>query len=199
MTQFNFDASQVTPDMGRPEPIPAGTYRAQILKTELKNTKSGSGIILYTEFSILGGEFDNRKVFANLNVINNNPIAQQIGQGLLSAICHAVGVMKVDDNTLPLLCNRPLSISVVIEEGSAKGDGTFYAARNGITGFYKEKAEEKKPKLAIPIPQAPKQTPPTVEQPWANANPKKPATPKETKQDELPVDNSTPDTPPWAL
>jgi hypothetical protein len=198
MTQFNFDATNITPDMGRPEPIPAGNYRAQIVKTELKNTKSGTGIILSTEFSILGGEYDNRKVFANINVINNSSVAQQIGQGQLSAICHAVGVMKVDDNTLPLLCNRPLSISVVIEEGSAKGDGTFYPTRNGITGFYKEKTEEKKPKLAITIPQAPKQTPPTVQQPWANADPKKPVTPKEAKQTDLPVDNSIPEPPPWA-
>jgi hypothetical protein len=197
MTQFNFDATQVTPDMGRPEPIPAGTYRAQILKTELKNTKSGSGVILSAEFSILGGDYDNRKVFVNMNVINNSPIAQQIGQGQLSAICHAVGVMKVDDNTLPLLCNRPLSISVVIEEGSPKGDGTSYPPRNGITGFYKDKAEEK-PKVAIPIPQGSKQIPPTVAQPWANADPKKPVTPKETKQAELPVDNSIPEPPPWA-
>jgi hypothetical protein len=170
---FKFDATQVAPDQGS-YPIPEGHYRASITKTNMKPTKSGLGLILALEFTILGGEFNNRRIYSNINIINQNETCQRIGQGQLSAICHAIGVMCFDDTQLGLLHNRPLNIGVGIEIGGPKGDGTMYANRNNITGYSKEQATVQ-PAINIPasptidVPQPWQQTAPIGNPPTANS------------------------------
>jgi len=169
---FKFDATQVLPDQGS-SPIPKGIYRASITKTEIKTTKSGLGLILALEFTILGGEFHNRRIYSNINVINQNEVCQRIGQGQLSAICHSIGVMTIDDAQLGLLHNRPLNIDVGIEIGGSRGDGTMYPDRNNITGYYKEQAPAQPtlniPDAARPMGERAQVSPPA--QPWQQGQP----------------------------
>lgn len=127
MAQLNFDATTVSPSESI-EAIPAGWYNAQIDQSEMKPTKDGSGAYLELRFSVLDGQFANRKVFTRLNLRNANPVAQEIAYKQLSAICHATGVMQVQDSQQ--LHGRPLKIKVKVR--AASGD---YEASNEISSF----------------------------------------------------------------
>jgi hypothetical protein len=161
MAQLNFDASQVTPDAGVAEAIPAGWYNVMIDESEMKPTKDGNGAFLAMRFTVLDGQFVNRKVFTRLNLRNANPVAQEIAYKQLSAICHAVGVMQVADSTQ--LHGRPLKIKVKVR--AASGD---YEASNEISA-YKNINEQ----VEGPTGQAPA----AGGAPWGNAQAAAPAAP----------------------
>lgn len=127
MAQLSFDATTVPPSEPI-EAIPAGWYNAQIDQSEMKPTKDDSGAYLELRFSILDGQYVNRKVFTRLNLRNANPVAQEIAYRQLSAICHATGVMQVQDSQQ--LHGRPLKIKVKVR--AASGD---YEASNEISAF----------------------------------------------------------------
>lgn len=128
MSQLNFDASQVAPDTGGGDPVPAGWYNVMIDESEMKPTKAEGGMRLSLRFTIMDGQYVNRKVFTGLNLKNANPVAQEIAYKQLSAICHAVGVMQVQDSQQ--LHGRPLKIKVKVK--AASGD---YDASNDVSAY----------------------------------------------------------------
>lgn len=127
MAQLSFDATTVSPSESI-EAIPAGWYNAQIDQSEMKPTKDGSGSYLELRFSVLDGQYANRKVFGRLNLRNANPVAQEIAYKQLSAICHATGVLQVQDSQQ--LHGRPMKIKVSVR--AASGD---YEASNELKAF----------------------------------------------------------------
>lgn len=111
--QLNFNAATVAPDTGFGEPIPAGWYNVRITETEQKPTKAGNGDwYLSLTCEIIDGQYANRKLFTNLNLRNSNPTAQEIAYKQLSAICHAIGVMQVNDSQE--LHGKPLKVKVKV-------------------------------------------------------------------------------------
>ena len=82
----SFDATAVEPRTAF-EVVPPGEYIAQIVKSDLQPTKSGHGQRLSLELDILEGEYQGRKLFDGLNIVNQSAQAQEIGQRTLSAIC----------------------------------------------------------------------------------------------------------------
>lgn len=124
---FSFDATQVAPASSS-DPIPAGNYAAMITESEIKPLKSGNGTALRLTFQVLEGEFKNRKVWANLNIQHTNAQAQAIAQQQLSAICHAVNVLKISNPAA--LRNKPMTIKVKVRPAN---DG--YDASNDISGY----------------------------------------------------------------
>ena len=118
MAILNFDANEVEPAKGF-EPLPTGNYKAVISASEEKQTKAGTGSYLSLTFDIIEGEHKGRKVWANLNINNPNQDATRIAYEQLSAICHAVGVLKPKDSTQ--LHDLPLMIYVVTK---SKDGGT---------------------------------------------------------------------------
>ena len=109
MSTLNFDANTVEPSTGF-DPIPAGKYPAVIVESNMKPTKNGNGQYLELTFEIIDGDFKGRKVWARLNLENQNSTAVQIARSELSAICRAVGVMQPQDSIE--LHNLPLIITV---------------------------------------------------------------------------------------
>lgn len=109
MSTLNFDANTVEPATGF-DPIPAGKYPAVIVESNMKPTKNGNGQYLELTFEIIDGDFKGRKVWARLNLENQNSTAVQIARSELSAICRAVGVMQPQDSIE--LHNLPLIITV---------------------------------------------------------------------------------------
>lgn len=123
--------------------LPAGKYEAVISESEMKPTKTGNGNYLNLTFTITKGEFENRKVWARLNLDNPNQTAVKIARGELSAICRAVGIMTPNDSTE--LHDMPLVIKVTCKKQES-GDIT-----NEIKGYYslnESKAEPAKPATA---------------------------------------------------
>ena len=166
MASLNFDASQVSP---KDEPIPAGDYVAQIRDSEIKDTKAGTGQVLRLTWVILDGPFVGRTVFDRINVQNQNPTAEKIGQQTLSSICHTLGVLRLQDSIQ--LHNIPCKISVKIKKDDQFGDS------NEIKGY---SAIGQRPAFAAPqaqqfAPQQPMQQPayqqPAPQQPAGSAPP----------------------------
>jgi len=120
---LNFDASQVAPDTGGGDPVPAGWYNVMIDESEMKPTKTEGGLRLSLRFTILDGQYANRKVFTGLNLKNANPVAQEIAYKQLSAICHAVGIMQVQNSQQ--LHGRPLKVKVKVKAFHFKYKTTY--------------------------------------------------------------------------
>lgn len=121
MAQLNFDATQVAPN-DVIEAIPAGWYNAMIDQSEMKPAKTEGNFYLQLRFTILDGQYANRKVFTMLNLRNNNPTAQEIAYRSLSAICHAVGMMQVGDSSQ--LHGLPMKIKVKVRPATADYDAS---------------------------------------------------------------------------
>jgi hypothetical protein len=92
-----FDAKTVEPNAPL-EALPAGEYRVQILQSEMRATKAGTGRMLWLDMEVLDGEHKGRHLYDQLNLINPNPTAEEIAQRTLSAICHATGRLEVSDS-----------------------------------------------------------------------------------------------------
>ena len=92
-----FDATGVEPNAPL-DPLPPGDYKVQILQSEMRVTKAGTGQMLWLDMEVLEGPFERRHVYDQLNLINPNPTAEEIAQRTLSAICHAVGKLQVSDS-----------------------------------------------------------------------------------------------------
>lgn len=107
-----FDASQV-PEQQEFSALPEGAYVVIATASEMKPTKSGQGEFLQFTFEVLDGPQKGRKLWARLNLKNQNQTAVDIAQRELGAICRAVGVLKPIDSAE--LHNRPLLITVTVE------------------------------------------------------------------------------------
>lgn len=128
MAQLQFNA-QNAPTLEARDALPAGWYDAMITATEMKPTKAGDGAYLACTFNIVGpAAYSGRKVFMNMNLKNPNPTAQEIAYKQLASICHAIGVMQVQDSSQ--LHNIPMKIRLKVKP--AQGE---YEASNEITGF----------------------------------------------------------------
>jgi hypothetical protein len=92
-----FDATQVAPREPM-EILPPGDYRAQIIQSEMRATKDGTGQFLWLEMDVIDGPMQGRKIWDRLNLVNRNAQAMDIAQRTLSAICHAVGVLAISDS-----------------------------------------------------------------------------------------------------
>lgn len=133
MAQFNstFDATQVDPSAPF-EVIPAGKYPVHIVASDMKPTKDGNGSYLWLELEILDGEHRGRKLYDRLNLDNPNQQAVDIANRALSAICHAVGKLHVNDSEE--LHFLPMEATVRVRPGRME-NGRQYDASNEVRGY----------------------------------------------------------------
>jgi hypothetical protein len=135
------------------EIIPAGTLVEMVLKIRpgniglenmLKRTSKGDAEFLDLEFTIRGGEFDKRKIFANMildGVTPGHTKAGEFSRSLLRAIYEAAHGIDPNDSTPATLARRAgvtladfsgatFLCTLEIEKGGKRPDGN---------GFYKDK------------------------------------------------------------
>jgi len=131
---LNFDATQVAPDQGQLDPIPAAWYNVAFDESDLAPTKDGTGTILKMSCRVLDGQFVGRKLYTNFNIRNSSAQAQEIAYKQLSALAHAVNVLNVQDSSqlhaIPLKVRVKLVAEVKDADGSVK-----YPAKNEITAY----------------------------------------------------------------
>jgi len=120
--------------------LPAGEYRAAIVNSEMKMTKSGNGKYLKLEIEILDGKYKGRKLWDNLNIHNANDTAMQIARATLSSICRAIGNMEPKDSTE--LHNKPMLIHVVQQ------DDPQYGKQNKIRNYERDVVGQVKQEIA---------------------------------------------------
>lgn len=122
-----FDATKVDPSTPF-DVLPAGKYLAAITESEKCRTKNNDGSYLKFKFQILDGPQKGRVLFKQITRENKNAQAVKIGDSDLSAICHAVKVLKANDTQQ--LHNLPLVIDVKCKKRADTGE-----IGNEIKGF----------------------------------------------------------------
>ena len=131
LSAYNFNAEEVEPSSSF-DPIPAGWYKAIVSNSEMKPTRDGYGEYLSLTLQVIEGQYENRLVFARLNLKNANDKAVDIARKDLAAICRAVGVMSPQSSEE--LHDIPLMVKVKVRP--AQGE---YDASNDVGGY---KADE---------------------------------------------------------
>ena len=156
---YNFNAEEVEPSSSF-DPIPARWYTAIISNSEMKATRDGYGEYLSLTLQIIEGQYENRLVFARLNLKNANDKAVDIARKDLAAICRAVGVMSPQASEE--LHDIPLMIKVKVRPAS--GD---YEASNDIGGYKAVEGANLTPApKAASKPQTPQPAATTTKKPW---------------------------------
>ncbi|MTI13812.1 DUF669 domain-containing protein [Sansalvadorimonas verongulae] len=117
MAGLGFQANQYNPSQGF-EPLPNGEYIAMITEAEIKNTKAGNGQYVKFTWAIVDGQYANRKLWSNHNIVNPNPTAEKIGREEISAIAHAIG--RPDASDTDLFMNVPCKIKVKIKQETGR-------------------------------------------------------------------------------
>lgn len=170
MATLNFDANQVPPEESL-EALPAGWYNCQIVGSEIKPTAKG-GAYLQLDLQVLDGQYAGRRIFDRLNIKNENPTAVEIAYRRLSAYCHAVGVLKVEDSQQ--LHGIPLKVRVTVRtdpSGQYAPSNEVRAVKN-INENVGEPAPQQAPTQTPPWQSQAQQTPPPAQnQPWNQPQP----------------------------
>jgi hypothetical protein len=108
--------------------IPAGDYIAEVIASEMKDTKAQTGKYLQLTFKILEGDFVNRQLWTRLNLVNPNEKAVEIAQRHLATLCKAIGVGALKDSEE--VHGKPMTIKVVVKAATAQ-----YQESNEIKGY----------------------------------------------------------------
>ncbi len=176
---LNFDATQVAPDTGAQDALPAGWYDVVMEASVMKPTKDNSGAYLECKLNVIAPQnFQGKKIYTRLNLRNANATAQEIGYKQLSAICHAVGVLQVADSAQ--LHNIPFKVKLKLRpaEGQYEASNEVTAYKNineqvgvpAVAGFPAAGASMAPPAFAAPAaapaPAAPQWQQPQAPQPW---------------------------------
>ncbi len=125
--QFQFNATQVAPSVPL-EVIPADWYVLLITASELSPTKDKDGAYLNLTAEVGAGPYKGRKQFLRFNVQNSNAQAVEIAYRDLSALCHATGVLNVQDTQQ--LHNIPFEAKIIVRAAEGK-----YPETNDVRGF----------------------------------------------------------------
>jgi hypothetical protein len=157
MAALNFNAAAVEPQQSF-DALPPGRYEAIISASEMKDTKAGTGQYLQLTFDVVGGQYEGRKLWSRLNLVNPNATAVQIAERELSAICHCVGILVPADSEE--LHDALLVIDVIQELNPMSGQQT-----NRIKGYSQVSAPAPKAKPASPAGFATGKVAPAA--PWA--------------------------------
>jgi hypothetical protein len=125
--------------------LPEGILKLNITDSSDARTKSDTGTILKLTIEVLApAEIEGRKWFHNINIENDNPIAQRIGQEELAKLCRAIGVRPTDSEDLH---HKEFTAKVGLDK---KQDG--YDQKNKFTRFYyPDEGEVPEPALAAPV------------------------------------------------
>ena len=77
--------------------IPAGWYSARIVRSDLRDLKSGDGQRLVLTYALHGGPYAERRIDAGFNVDHPNPQAVEISQKELAKVLRACGLSTIQD------------------------------------------------------------------------------------------------------
>ena len=156
MAQLNFSAEGID-IRSNYEAIPAGDYESMVTASEMKSTKDGTGQYLELTVEIQSGQFQGRRLFDRLNLSNRNAKAVEIAQKQLAQLCHATGVLQVQDSQQ--LHNRPIVMKVAVRNDPERGPS------NEIKGYKAKGAAQQAAPFQAPRAAAPAAAP----LPWAAA------------------------------
>jgi hypothetical protein len=128
--------------------MPPGQYLAEIKNSEIKeSSKNADNKYWKLEFQVLEGEYKDRKLWTNLNLINANAQAVEIANKELATICEAAGTPNIDSTEE--LHGIPMTITVKKTPATASyPEGNNITGYSPAEGYAKPSAEPSAPKAA---------------------------------------------------
>ncbi len=137
---FNAEAVEPLSDLS---PLPVGDYICVIDDSEVKETRAqdGSRYLMLVLKVIEEGPYKDRTLWARLNLWNKNPKAREIAERELSAVCHAVEVLRPRDSAE--LHGKPLLVKVSQSKRPDNGEMS-----NEVKGFKPVSAAQSAPAQA---------------------------------------------------
>lgn len=140
-----FNAAEL-PQAQSYEPLPAGWYNATITSAELCNTKAGNGQYIKLRFDVTGPTHQGRVVFTNLNIVNPNPKAEEIGRRELNSIMGAAGIGSLSDTDQLIGVN--LGVNVTVKDDPQYGPGNEVKGYKALSGSVAPVAAASRPTAA---------------------------------------------------
>lgn len=141
---FAFNARAVEPAQPRDNTlVPNNWYRAWIIESDIAPNSKGTGKNMTFTWEIVEGDYAKRRVWDSLSIENPSAEAVKFAEKTLSAICHATGVLDMQNTGQ--LHGEVCMIKVGVEKG--KGD---FPDKNKIYGYLPDgdpKATVVKPKV----------------------------------------------------
>ncbi len=124
------------PESSVPLAIPAGWQTFTISEAEIKETKARNGQYIKLRLDVLGGEYDGRVIFENVNVRNQNEVAERIGRQQLGEIMRATGIASLNDTDQLIGGTLMAKLAVKKDEdyGDENGDVNVIKAFKSIDG-----------------------------------------------------------------
>lgn len=96
--QFMFDATTVAPDQGAGICFPLGDYPVEITKAEPVPTKNNPNVnMLVLTLTCLDGPMKGQNQLYRFNIAHENETTRRIAYSQLSAICHVIGRLQIQD------------------------------------------------------------------------------------------------------
>lgn len=142
-------------------PLPQGVYRMAVEASELKATRAGNGTLLCITWTVLEGQYHNRKVWQNINIDNQSAAATQIGKRQLADLVRACGLERINDSSE--LHGIPVDVKLRI---SKVKEGTEFEPQNEVKGYLPRVPPGAAP-LGAPAPKAAPAAPATPpKKPW---------------------------------
>jgi len=78
-------------------PLPPGWYPFEVEAVEIKPTAAKGGQLLKVTLGVIGEQYNGRKVFLNINILNKSAKATEIGRRELADLARACGIAYLDD------------------------------------------------------------------------------------------------------
>jgi hypothetical protein len=127
MAEIRFNPDAVEDDGVDFAPLPQGRYLVEIIESDTRPTKSGSGEYVHLKMRVVEGPYENRLLFDNLNYINQHATTQQIAQKSLRRLCRLCSVEGELENTEQLHFHRfHVSVSVKADAGYGPQNAVRY-------------------------------------------------------------------------
>lgn len=127
MAQLNY-VPDATDQYKGYEPVPAGTYKVQIVDTEVieTHTDKGDGEMIKFSYEIIGEgpQFDGRKISDGVMIAHSNSSeAERIGKQKLNTLCVLTGIKSLKDTAQ--FHGKTLSLMVTVKKDK-NGDDQNY-------------------------------------------------------------------------
>lgn len=95
-------------------PLPPGSYPVEIESVEIKDTKAGTGKYLKVQYNVIGEDYNGRKLFDQINILNPSEKAQEIGRRQLADLARACDIPFLDDEDM--LIGKQLEVRVKVKQ-----------------------------------------------------------------------------------
>lgn len=149
MAEIRFNPAAVEDDGSDFTPLPAGRYLVEIIESDTRPTKNGSGEYVHLKMRVVDGPYENRLLFDNLNYINQNSTTQQIAQKSLRRLCRLCSIEGELENTEQLHFHRfHVSVSIRADTGYGPQNAVRYPDADPEQMEMLAKAPEPTPKPA---------------------------------------------------